>query len=91
MSVAAAGTAALLEGLEIPEQVETLLIFADKDANKRGAHAARVLESRVSSRMNVRIIFPSIELKPSDKSKDWLDEVVYNVSSLELMKNEVII
>lgn len=91
MSVAAAGTAALLEGLEIPEQVETLLIFADKDASKRGEHAARALESRVSSRMNVRIIFPSIELKPSDKSKDWLDEVVYNVSSLELMKNEVII
>lgn len=91
MSVAAAGTAALLEGLEIPEQVETLLIFADKDANKRGEHAARVLESRVSSRMDVRIILPSIELKPSEKSLDWLDEVVYNASSLELMKNKVII
>lgn len=91
MPVAAAGTAALLEGLEIPEQVETLLIFADKDANKRGEHAARALESRVSHRMDVRVILPSIELKPSEKSVDWLDEVVYNVSSLELMKNEVII
>ena len=76
MSVAAAGTAALLEGLEIPEQVETLLIFADKDANGRGEQAANALESRVSSQMDVRIILPSIELKPSEKSLDWLDEVV---------------
>lgn len=91
MSVAAAGTAALLEGLEIPEQVETLLIFADKDANGRGEQAAMALKSRVSPRMDVRIILPSIEPKPSEKSVDWLDEVVYNVSSLELMKNEVII
>jgi hypothetical protein len=91
MSVAAAGTAALLEGLEIPEQVETLLIFADKDANGRGEQAANALESRVSSQMDVRIILPGSELKPSEKSLDWLDEVVYNASSLELMKNKVII
>lgn len=91
MSVAAAGTAALLEGLEIPEQVERLLIFSDKDANGRGEQAANALESRVSSQMDVRIILPGSELKPSEKSLDWLDEVVYNASSLELMKNKVII
>jgi hypothetical protein len=91
MSVAAAGTAALLEGLEIPEQVERLLIFSDKDANGRGEQAANALESRVSSQIDVSIILPVSELKPSEKSLDWLDEVVYNASSLELMKNKVII
>lgn len=91
MSVAAAGTAALLEGLEIPEQVERLLIFSDKDANGRGEQAANALESRVSSQIDVSIILPGSELKPSEKSLDWLDEVVYNASSLELMKNKVII
>jgi len=90
MSVAAAGTAALLEGLEVPEQVETLLIFADKDANGRGEQAAMVLESRLSSQMDVRIILPSLCVSTAHKGVDWLDQVVYDASALSLIRNEVI-
>jgi putative DNA primase/helicase len=91
MSVAAAGTAALLEGMEIPEQVETLLIFADKDANGRGEQAAIALKSRVSPQMDVRIILPSLCVSTAHRGVDWLNELSNDASALSLMKNEVII
>lgn len=91
MSVAAAGTAALLEGMEIPEQVERLLIFADNDRSGRGVQAAMALKSRVSPRMDVRIILPSLCVSTSQKGVDWLNELSNDASALSLMKNEVII
>jgi hypothetical protein len=81
-----------LEGLEIPEQVETLLIFADKDANKRGEHAARALESRVSSRMDVRILLPMPHNEAYDgqiKGVDWLDVMNTNANAWYDIRNQV--
>lgn len=73
MSVAAAGTAALLERMEIPEQVEKLLIYADKDVSGRGEQAAIALKSRVSSRMDVSILSPNLDVSAHHKGVDWLD------------------
>lgn len=91
LSVAAAGTAALLEGMEIPEQVERLLIFADNDRSGRGEQAAMALKSRVSPQMDVRIILPSLCVSTAQKGVDWLNELSNDASALSLMKNEVII
>ena len=101
MSVAAAGTAALLEKLDIPEQVERLLIFADKDVNGRGEQAANALKSRVGARMNVSILLPTSNLDShSDENRgvngakngiDWLDALNDNTDEWKRIKNMVII
>lgn len=94
MSVAAAGTAALLEGMEIPQQVEHLLIFADKDANGRGEQAANALESRLSHQMKVSILLPSSKFEARDgaySSFDWLDAMNTDTDSWYAIKNQVII
>lgn len=94
MSVAAAGTAALLEGLEVPEQVERLLIFADRDANGRGERAATALKTRLSSRMDASILLPlPYNDAPvwANKGLDWLDVMNTNDNAWYAIRNQIII
>ena len=63
-SIAAAGTAALLSGVDVPERVENLLIYADND--KAGMAAAEKLREREQSRRNVSVMLPNI-------GNDWLE------------------
>lgn len=84
LSVASAGTAALLAGLEVPPQVNRLLIFADKDRPKElpngrlvepGLDAAEKLRDRMKDRMDVEILLPPSQIPPGAKSVDWLDDI----------------
>jgi phage/plasmid primase-like uncharacterized protein len=63
-SIAACGTAALLGGIDVPDCVENLLIYADNDA--AGMAAAEKLQEREQSRRNVSVMLPNI-------GNDWLD------------------
>lgn len=74
-SVAACGTAALLAGVEIPGQVEKLLIFADKDRNDAGLKAAELLYEREKNNMDVQIYLPEMPIPAGKKGVDWLNIV----------------
>ena len=63
-SIAACGTAALLSGVDVPDCVENLLIYADNDA--AGMAAAEKLQAREQQIREVEIIAP-------DAGNDWLD------------------
>ena len=56
-SIAACGTAALLSGVDVPERVEHLLIYADNDA--AGMAAAEKLLAREQSKRRVEIRIPA--------------------------------
>lgn len=75
VSVASAGTAALLERLEVPPQVNRLLIFADKDLTGRGALAAEALRDKMKDRMDVQILLPPSPIPDGVKGVDWLDDM----------------
>lgn len=75
VSVAACGTAALLAGVEIPDQVEKLLIFADKDRNGAGLNAAEILYEREKNNMDVKIYLPEMPIPAGKKGVDWLNVV----------------
>ena len=92
MSVAAAGTAALLSQIEVPEQVERLLVFADNDTS--GEYAANALQSRLRSRMDVRILYPSLCVScdsVTTQGVDWLDIINTSEDVWYDAKNQVII
>ncbi len=63
-SIAACGTAALLSGVDVPDCVENLLIYADNDA--AGIAAAEKLKARESDKRKVEIHKPPT-------GKDFLD------------------
>lgn len=68
-NIAACGTAALLGGVDVPDCVETLLIYADNDT--AGRAAAEKLRKSEQSRRNVSVMLPNI-------GNDWLDWLNYN-------------
>ena len=63
-SIAACGTAALLSGVDVPDCVENLLIYADNDA--AGMAAAEKLLKREQSRRTVSVMPPTF-------GNDWLE------------------
>ena len=63
-SIAACGTAALLSGVDVPDCVENLLIYADNDA--AGLAAAEKLRKSEQAHRTVSVILPTI-------GKDWLE------------------
>ena len=69
-SIAACGTAALLGGVDVPDCVENLLIYADND--KAGKDAAKKLQEREQQRREVEIIAPDACV-----GNDWLDWLNY--------------
>ena len=69
-SIAACGTAALLSGVDVPDCVERLLIYADND--NAGKDAAKKLQEREQQRREVEIIAPD-----ACTGNDWLDWLNY--------------
>ena len=69
-SIAACGTAALLGGVDVPDCVENLLIYADNDA--AGMAAAEKLQAREQHNREVEIIAPDACV-----GNDWLDWLNY--------------
>lgn len=72
-SVAATCTTALLEQVDIPESVEKVLIFADKDSNGKGEEAAAKLAGRIQNDHDFEILVPPVDIPEGRKSVDWLD------------------
>ena len=88
LSLAACGQTSLLKGVHIPEQVEKLIIFADRDRpvlvngkwKEAGKDAAEALKARVlaaqENRVNeVVIMMPELDIPDGSKGVDWLDFV----------------
>ena len=65
-SIAACGTASLLGGVDVPDCVENLLIYADNDA--AGIAAAEKLRKSEQAHRTVSVILPII-------GKDWLESL----------------
>lgn len=89
VSVAAAGTAALLSSMEVPDRVETLLIFSDQDANSAGLNAAMALRERVRHNIEVEILLPDVAIPDEKKGVDWLDVLNLNANALSHLANRV--
>ena len=71
-SIAACGTAALLSGVDVPDCVERLLIYADND--NAGINAANKLKTRLIG-CNVTVRLPPNQIN-GNYCRDWLDAVV---------------
>lgn len=68
LPVWAAGSAVLLEKMEIPPTVREICIFSDHDANECGQNAAKALASRLRNQQK------AVELyTPPEAGLDWLD------------------
>lgn len=74
LSVAACCTAQLMEAVELPSQVERLLIFADKDRQGRGEEAAHKLKSRFIDKIDIEILLPPSPIAEGARGVDWLDD-----------------
>ena len=72
-SIGATMTAALLANVQIPDGVEVLNIYADKDKSGRGEEAAETLKQREKDNMKVNIFVPSGAPDNRLDSLDWLD------------------
>jgi len=79
-SVAAACTASLLAKMEIPEHVEKLLIYADKDRSGEGERAANELFERERYIRAVEVRLPPLEIPENSKGIDWLDVYTMDLS-----------
>ena len=90
VSVAAAGTANLLSAMEIPDQVETLLIFSDKDANRAGLNAAGALGEKQRHLREVEILLPDSEIPDGKKGIDWLDVLNLNANALSTVVDRLL-
>lgn len=67
-------SAPLLEQVDIPDVVKTLVIWADKDHSGRGADAAEKLADRAEKLgKRVEICMPVQPIPEGDKGIDWLD------------------
>ena len=74
MPVWSAVSAVLLEQVEIPEGVHTVVIWADNDLNGRGQQAAEVLAERLRREgKTVEIQIPGGLIPEGAKGIDWLD------------------
>lgn len=70
----ATGSADLLANLAIPDCVEELWIWADKDRSKKGEEVAlKLCERAWASGRKARVILPHGEIPYGKKSRDWND------------------
>ena len=72
-AIAACGTAANLINVDIPESVERLIIFADKDTSGAGERAAHELYEREQQVRHCEIALPPCTIPRGAKGIDWLD------------------
>lgn len=67
-------SARLMETLEVPESVHTVLIWTDKDKSVTGEKSANVLRSRLTQLgKKVHILMPPVPRSANAKSVDWND------------------
>lgn len=67
-------TAGLMESLEVPESVETVLIWTDKDKSVTGEKSAMALSSKLKKQgRRVHILMPPVPRSANAKSVDWND------------------
>ncbi|NYZ69469.1 toprim domain-containing protein [Endozoicomonas sp. SM1973] len=79
-------TAPLLRALDVPEGLEKVIIWVDKDYNKAGIKAARVLGQKLHGRgITTYYLEPNIEIPANKDGVDWLDE--YNQRGKSALKN----
>lgn len=73
----AAVSAVLLESFEVPEGVDTVVIWADKDRSRTGEVSAQALAQRLEAQgVNVHIMLPATAIPAQAKSIDWNDVLV---------------
>lgn len=72
-SIAAALTTANMQNIDIPESVEKVVIFADKDRNRAGEQAAYALFERERHIRPCEILLPNLPIPDHLKGIDWLD------------------
>ena len=81
-AIAACGTAANLINVDIPESVEHLIIFADKDASGAGERAAHELYEREQQVRRCEIALPTCTIPRGAKGIDWLDCLALDSSNI---------
>lgn len=66
--------AQLMKSFQVPEDVETVIIWADKDKSHTGEVAANVLKARLESQgILVLVMLPPAPIPAKSKSIDWND------------------
>lgn len=80
----AAISANSLEQLNIPAHVDEVIIMADKDLSGVGEKSAQKLAGRICGQHSVKIVTPSVEIPPGQKSVDWLDVYQHTFSTNSL-------
>lgn len=64
----------MLEKVQLPESIKSVIICADKDKTGAGEKAAEKLAQRlIDEGRKVEISFPPLEIPGGEKSVDWLD------------------
>lgn len=81
-AIAAALTCNNLKNIEIPEPVEKIVIFADKDRNHAGEQAAYALFERERHVRECEILLPDMPIPDQYKGIDWLDVLTFEGSVL---------
>lgn len=67
-------SARLMESVEIPTGVHTVLIWADKDKSITGERSARVLQNRlIRAGLKAHVLLPHMPRRGNAKSVDWND------------------
>jgi len=72
----ACGSSVFLEKVQVPQWVSKVYIMGDLDASGAGETSANILADRLRSNgIKTAICLPEAELKPGQKSIDWLDVI----------------
>ena len=72
----------LLEMVKIPDHVNVVIIFADKDVSGAGIEKAEALANRLRKEGKIVDVYLPVEDIPSgEKSIDWLDVYVLHGTS----------
>jgi putative DNA primase/helicase len=71
----------LLEKVELPERVKSIIICGDKDESRDGQRSAEKLAQRLANDgKDVKVSLPPIGIPENSKSVDWLDFLTQEVT-----------
>lgn len=80
-------SATLMESFKPPRGVRKVIIFADKDSNRRGEEAAKILIKRLwELGIQAEVKFPPIPIPEGETTVDWLDFLNYRKAKLAARK-----
>lgn len=69
--------ATLMESFDVPDNVHTVLIWADKDKSLTGEKSANVLKSRIRALgKQAYVLLPKLPIPPKAKGVDWNDVLI---------------